>query len=442
MATPVLMPKQGNSVEECIIVAWNKKVGEEIAEGEVLAEIETDKASFVVEAPASGKVLGYFFQEGELAPVLVNIAVIGSDGEDIEEFRPKVEESAAAAAPAPSGAPAAPAAAAASATTASAPAAADAPAASAPAVEEAPGGVSPRARRYARRFNIDVSSVKGSGVRGRVVEKDVIASRYALPRHTDLAAKMLADGWELKSSPRGDTVRSSDLRKGEPLSNVRKVIAQRMSESLKNHAQLTLNSSADATKLLQCRAKIKAQKGTPGYVNVTVGDLILLAVIKALGDFPELNVEYLNGKIYKSDSVNVGFACDTDKGLLVPVLAEAEKMSLQDISRTVKTLANAAIGGSINPDNLEGGSFTVSNLGSFGVETFTPILNAPQVAILGVCAPVLRPVRENGDIVYKDYLGLSLTIDHQIIDGAPGARFLMQVKENIQNIDSIAGIEC
>ena len=440
MATPVLMPKQGNSVEECIIVAWNKKVGEEITEGEVIAEIETDKASFVVEAPASGKVLGHFFDEGELAPVLVNIAVIGNDGEDIEEFRPVFEEKSATQAPA--------AASAASVTSAPAMAGAEgavsggvsASEAVSVVVEEAAGGVSPRARRYAKRFNIDLTGIKGSGVNGRVVEKDVIKKRFSLPRSTDLVRKMLADGWEVKPSAGGSVLRSKDLRKGFEQSNVRKVIANRMAGSLQEHAQLTLNSSADATALLKCRAKIKAGAGDPGYVNITVGDLIMFAVIKALEEFPEINVEYINGKVYQADAVNIAFACDTDKGLLVPVVAAAEELSLEELSRAVKTRANAALSGSINPDWLEGGSFTVSNLGSFGIETFTPIINAAQVAILGVCAPVLRPVRENGEVVFKDFIGFSLTIDHQVIDGAPGAKFLKKVIENIQNIDTLTGI--
>ena len=253
MATPVLMPKQGNSVEECIIVAWNKKIGEEVNEGEVLAEIETDKASFVVEAPASGKVLGYFFDEGELAPVLVNIAVIGNDGEGIEEFRPVIEENAAQA-PAASNAPAAPVASGAPAQASSAVTAVqDIPVA----IEEAFGGVSPRAKRYAKRFNIDTSTVKGSGVNGRVTEKDVIASRYAEPKKTELVRKMLSDGWEVKPTAKSSSIRSADLRKGLEQSNVRKVIAQRMSESLKNHAQLTLNGSADATMLLNVEQSLK-----------------------------------------------------------------------------------------------------------------------------------------------------------------------------------------
>ena len=273
-----------------------------------------------------------------------------------------------------------------------------------------------------------------------MIEKDVIANKFSLPRSTDLVRKMLADGWEVKSTAGGSVLRSKDLRKGFEQSNVRKVIASRMAGSLQDHAQLTLNSSADATALLKCRAKIKAGAGKPGYVNITVGDLIMFAVIKTLEEFPELNVEYINGKVYQADAINIAFACDTDKGLLVPVIAAAEELSLEELSRTVKARANAALSGSINPDYLEGGSFTVSNLGSFGIETFTPIINAAQVAILGVCAPVLRPVRENGEIVYKDFIGFSLTIDHQVIDGAPGAKFLKKVIENIQIIDTLTGI--
>ncbi len=439
MATPILMPKQGNSVEECIIVAWNKKVGENVTEGDVIAEIETDKASFVVEAPATGEVLGYFYGEGELAPVLVNIGVIGEKGEDIEQFRPVIEE-VASAKPAPTAAPvaqsSAPVASVATGELSVAPVAPVAVSVVAPAAPT----LSPRAKKYAARFNVDTSNITGSGVHGRISESDVIRARFTGTQRTDLATKMLADGWELRPTAKGGSIRSTDLRKGEEQSNVRKVIASRMAGSLKDHAQLTLNGSADATNLLAARGRLKAGAGEAGYVNITVGDLILFAVIKALEEMPEINCEFINGKVYRSEEVNIAFACDTDKGLLVPVIAGSEELTLKELSQKVKERAFAAMDGTINPDYLEGGSFTVSNLGAFGIETFTPVLNAPQVAILGVCSPVLRPVRENGEVVFKDFIGLSLTIDHQVIDGAPGAKFLQKVKANIENIGELAGI--
>ncbi len=439
MATPILMPKQGNSVEECLIVAWKKKVGETVTAGEPIAEMETDKATFEIEAPADGKIIALFVNEGELAPVLTNVGVIGADGEDVESFRPAKAAPAAAAAPAPGGAPAAAAPVAGGAATVEATATASA----APAAPQVMTGVaSPRARLYAKSHGIDYSGMTGSGPNGRITEEDLKARYYSEPRKSFLARKLLTKGYEMGKVATGvdGLVRGADLKKGEPMSNVRKVIAQRMNASLKDHAQLTLNGSARADKLLACRGAIKKQQGEPGFVNVTVGDLIMFAVVAALKEFPALNCEYYNNKIYPGKGVNIAFACDTPKGLLVPVLHGAGKMELKDIALKVKQLAAEAIGGSISPDNLEGGTFTVSNLGAFGIESFTPVLNAPQVAILGVCAPVLRPVREGGEIKYCDYIGLSLTIDHQVVDGAPGAKFLQAVKANIEKIDELTGI--
>lgn len=439
MATPILMPKQGNSVEECLIVAWNKKVGDTVSQGEPIAQMETDKASFEIEAPADGKILALFVEEGSLAPVLTNVGVIGEDGEDVEAFRPE------SAAPDAAAAPAAPAA-----VSVAAPVEVSGDAGAVPAAPAAPvapavltGIASPRARAFAASHGIDYSAMSGTGPNGRITEADIKAKYYSEPRRSFLARKMLASGYESGSAASGvdGLVRGVDLKKGEPLSNVRKVIAQRMSASLKDHAQLTLNGSAKADKLLACRAVFKKQQGEPGYVNVTVGDLIMYAVVAALKDFPEINCEFYNNKVYPGKGVNIAFACDTPKGLLVPVVHGAQKMELKDIALKVKQLAGEAIGGSINPDNLEGATFTVSNLGAFGIESFTPVLNAPQVAILGVCAPVTRPVREDGEVRFYDFIGLSLTIDHQVVDGAPGAKFLQAVKANIENIDELAGIK-
>lgn len=440
MATPILMPKQGNSVEECLIVAWKKKVGDTVSQGEPLAEMETDKATFELESPGAGKILALFVNEGELAPVLTNVGVIGNDGEDVESFRPKKKTASAASKPT-AGAPAA------------APAVTGAPiagtttaviATAAPVIEHLTGVASPRAQALAKKYSIDYSGVSGSGPNGRIVEADIRRIYHSTPRRSYLTRKLLTKGYELgkgEGSGVAGLIRSIDLKKGQPLSNVRKVIAQRMGSSLKEHAQLTLNASACAEKLLACRAKLKNDKSRPGVSGITIGDLIMLAVIDALKKMPELNCEYTNGKVYPGKGVNVAFACDTPKGLLVPVVHGADKLSLLDISLKIKQLAGEAQAGNISPDNLEGGTFTVSNLGSFGVESFTPILNAPQVAILGVCAPVLRPVRDGGEVKFKDFIGFSLTIDHQVVDGAPGAKFLQQLKTNIESMDQIAGIE-
>ena len=443
MATPVLLPKQGNSVEECLIVAWKKKAGEVVAEGEPIAEMETDKASFELTAPAAGKILALFVNEGELAPVLTNVAVIGADGEDFESLRPAKKKAAPVAAAAAVAAPvAATVSGGGEVAAVAAPVATLTPAAPA-APERLQGVASPRAREFAARHGIDYKSLTGRGITGRIMDADVRAAYYAGPRVSYLARKLLTEGYEQKrkgGSGVAGLLRSADLRKGQPLSNVRKVIAQRMSASLKEHAQLTLNSAACAENILACRAKFKGIKDNPALAGVTVGDLIMLAVIRALEAHPEINCEYSKGKVYAGDGVHIAFACDTPKGLLVPVVHNAQKLSLPEISARIKQLAAEAVAGNISPDNLEGGTFTVSNLGALGIESFTPVLNAPHVGILGGGAPVTRPVRVGGAVEYKDYIGLSLTIDHQVVDGAPGAKFLHTVKKNMENVAQLAGV--
>jgi pyruvate dehydrogenase E2 component (dihydrolipoamide acetyltransferase) len=215
---------------------------------------------------------------------------------------------------------------------------------------------------------------------------------------------------------------------------VREKIARRMKESLEATAQYTLNSSAPARGLLAMRAKIKA---TPGLPDITLNDLVTYCVIDALLDNPDLNCEFINGELRKHSEVNIGFACDTPRGVMVPVVKNADAMCLDELSVRMKELASQAVAGNIAPDDLSGATFTISNLGAIGIESFTPLLVPPQLAILGICAIQTRPVRRGGNIEFIDVIPLSLTCDHQIIDGAPGARFLKAVAEKIENIESI-----
>lgn len=437
MATAVVMPRQGNSVEECLLVGWKKRQGEQVAQGEALAEIETDKASFTLEAPAAGVLLEIFVPEGQLAPVLTNVAAIGAAGESVESLRPAPRKSGKAA-PAKSGAPA----------RTATPAAVAATPIVAAAVPEAsaaePDGVSPRAREYARRRGVDLTGVAGSGVNGRVEEDDARRAFFAAPRKSCLARALTAASFEAGNRPGGGVnglVLARDLRApGEPLSGVRTIIASRMKESIFSTAQYTLNAAVDATKLLAVRKYLKANAGKPGAPDASVNDLVMFAVAAALKENPQVNSEFVGGKHYRSARVHLAFACDTPRGLLVPVIRDAHALGLGELAARIKELSRQAVAGSVNPDDLEGGTFTVSNLGSLGVESFTPVLNAPQVAILGVCKTVLRPVRTQCGVEFVDFLGLSLTCDHQVVDGAPGARFLNCVAEKLTTIDSLAAV--
>ncbi len=436
MATPIPMPKEGNTVEECILVEWKKKKGDSVNTGDIIAEIETDKATFEIESSATGTMLEIFFKEGDLVPVFDNICVIGKDGEKTEEFRPKKKAPTPAATTAPTK------------STQSAPnkkaeavATTSVVQESTPVIIQEPAKkvASPRARKLADKYGISIENVNGTGPKGRILENDIIDAYHNSTKVSSLASKLIKDENRTvpqKGSGPGGMIVSSDLQPApEPLSNMRKIIGERMCASLASTAQLTLSNSADATNMLNARKKIKEKLGKPGAVNINLNDMVMKAVIDTLLEFPLLNSEFINGNVQRHKDIDICFACDTPKGLVVPVIKEAQKLSISELSARVKSMSADARDGKISPDDLNGGSFTVTNIGILGIESFTPVLNAPQVAILGVCAITLKPVRKDGKVVFVEHIGLSLTIDHQVIDGVPGAQFLKSLKEKIENFD-------
>ena len=431
MAIPVEMPKLGNTVEECILTRWCKRPGDAVAEGELLAEIETDKATFELTAPADGTLLEAFFSEGDLVPVFTNVCVLGKTGESIDEFRPK-EKPASPAVRVQSTA----------ANVEQTPSMLSAPVAVA-AAAAAEASLSPRARRFAEESHFRLQNMIGTGPGGRILEDDMKRLYYELPRFSHLAEKMADAGYALQREGSGANglVRSTDLDSPPvQISTIREKIGRRMKYSLATTAQYTLNASADATGLLSLRSRIKDRK-QDGFPTITINEMVLFCAIKALEAVPEVNVAFFDGKIYPHSGIHIGFACDTPKGLLVPVIRDSQKLTLIELTLKVQSLTKLAVEGGIAPDDLSGGTFTVSNLGTYGVESFSPILNPPQVAILGVNTIELKPVRRNGAVEFIEHIGLSLTCDHQVIDGAPGARFLRTVKEKIESIQNIAGIE-
>lgn len=430
MATPIEMPKLGNTVEDCLLARWNKQVGDTVAEGELVAEIETDKATFELTSPVAGTLLATFFQPGDLVPVFTNICVVGASGESATPFQPQAPPGAGAAPPASS--PDQP---------RQAPVAVqktDAPVAQ-PSGPAAP--YSPRARRFAAEHDFRPEHVSGAGPQGRVLEDDLRQLYFQSPRPTSLAKHIMETGFEIQGQVAG-LVRASDLGPPpEKMSRVREHVARRLRESLAVTAQFTMNASADATGLLALRARIKARAGALSLPDINLNEMVMFCAVKALALMPEVNVGFNDGRIYRHSSVNIGFACDTPRGLLVPVVKQAESLSLAGLAARIKALSRQAIDGTIAPDDLAGGTFTVSNLGVYGVESFSPILNPPQVAILGVNAVQLKAVRRNGAVEFVDHIGLSLTCDHQVIDGAPGARFLKVCREQIENVEALAGLE-
>jgi pyruvate dehydrogenase E2 component (dihydrolipoamide acetyltransferase) len=403
MATPVEVPKLGNTVEECIVAKWRKRKGDAVSAGDIIAEIETDKATFEVPSPVDGTLLATFFDEGSLVPVFTNLFVIGEADENAEAFRPQSSGATdhsptVVAQNAPITEPRA---------LASGPAAsANGPAAS--------GNLSPRARRFADEHNFQAASVAGSGPGGRVLEEDLRSAFYG-----------------------GNAVRAPVPVSPPRASTIREKIARRMRESLASTAQYTLNASANASGLLALRTRIKASANLP---DININDLVSFCTVQALKQMPELNAEFIDGKIHMHSEIHLGFACDTPRGLLVPVIRDAHKITIAELARTAKELTAQAVEGRISPDNLSGATFTISNLGGLGIESFTPLLNPPQVAILGVGAIELKPVRRGDAVEFIDAIGLSLTCDHQVIDGAPGARFLQVLKEKIERVESICTI--
>ena len=442
MATIVVMPQLGNSVESCIIVEWMIAEGDTVSVDQTLASIETDKSTMEVPSTAEGTVLKLLWEEGDEVPVKDPLIIVGEPGEDISGLVPGGD-----AAPAEADAPAEQAAA--------------APEAAAPAfaTERATGAVSPRARALAASNGVDASAItEGSGPHGRVIERDVAAAIAAGPVLTSAAraagvsaAEGTGIGGRVSVADAGRTAEAAPAAAvaapaaaadfpgastSAPLKGVRKVVAKRMMESLTSTAQLTLNTTANAAGILAMRKKVKNADEALGLNKITLNDLVCFAVSRTLLKYPVFNAHLEDGVLTEFEQVHLGFACDTPRGLLVPVIRSAQALGLKAFSDEAKRLAGGAINGTIAPDFLSGGTFTVSNIGSFGIETFTPVINLPQTAILGVGAITPRPtVAADGSIGVEQRLNLSLTIDHQVIDGADGARFLRDLVAAIENID-------
>lgn len=434
MATPVIMPRQGQSVESCVIGKWHKQKGDKVSVGDILFSYETDKATFEEEAKVGGILLERFFEEGDDVECLKNVCVIGSEGESVNEFRPDSGSGSSQSAASP-----------------------EQKAAVSEAVSAAPvshaeispteGGktpISPRARRLAETSGADVRYAIPTGANNRIMERDVQAVIQQGHVATCSARNSNVEG--VSGTGIGGRVTTFDVRKGSAagtpavaattgpeheevkLSNVRKVIAKAMHASLANSAQLTLHSSFDATDILEFRKKLKAAAEKFSQPNVTVTDIIVYAVSRTLPKHKSINAHFVGESMKLFHRAHVGIAVDTPRGLLVPTLFHADQMSLFEVAKSTKELFDKCKQGSIAPDLLKNGTFTISNLGTMGIESFTPVLNPPQTGILGVCSIVER--MRNG----KPYpaMGLSLTLDHRALDGADAARFLKELVDYLE----------
>ena len=430
MAEQIILPRQGQSVETCLILNWKKQEGDEVKEGEVLVEVETDKAAFEVESTAAGRLLKILRQEGEDVPVLSALAIVGQPGEDITGL-------AAEAAPAAAVEPAVSAAPAAFATGADvaadrgpqAGAAAEAP-------SETKVAISPRARRAAEKNGLTPEQIlaslpqgRGSGPRGRILERDVqqAAGRVGAAAQAGAAAAAPAAAPTAADFP--GPVHEV------PVKGVRKLIAERMHASLQGSAQYTLHASACAEAMLAYRQKLKSSAEELGLQAVTISDLINYGVTRLLLRYPAVNSHFVGDKSLQFERVHLAVAVDTPRGLMVPVIRNASLLSLRQITAEAARLRRACLENTATPDELNGGTFTVSNMGTLGIEGFTPVLNPPQVAILGAGSLQLKPVEREGEVVFERFMSLSLTANHQILDGAPAAAFLGRLCRALESFE-------
>jgi len=437
MATAVIMPRQGQSVESCIIGKWHKRAGDAVSAGDALFTYETDKATFDELARESGVLLEIFFEEGDDVPCLTNVCVIGKPGEDVSQFRPA------------GAAPAQPAAAAGHDAFAVLPSAKPALRAASRSevqdiapqpVQNAAGDfikISPRARLFAERSGADIALAQPTGANGRIMERDVRKALEAGRVGTGIGGRVtaadIANAAAPPSIPTPPPV--SDYEDVKP-TNIRKIIAASMHASLMNTAQLTLNSSFDATDITEFRRRVKAAGEGMNLPNVTVTDIIVYATAKVLMKYRNMNSYFLDDKIRLFNTVNMGVAADTPKGLMVPTVFGADKLTLAELSAAVRDVVGRCRTGSVSPDLLKDGTFTVSNLGMMGIESFTPVLNPPQTGILGVCSAIERV--KNGRAYQA--IGLSLTFDHRALDGADAARFLKELVERLENFSLTAAL--
>ena len=423
MSIDILMPALSPTMEEGTLAKWHVKVGDTVKAGDVIAEIETDKATMEVEAVDEGVVEAILVDAGtENVKVNALIAKLAGEGESPAPA-PKAEAPKAAAAPAP---------------VAAAPAAAPAPAAPAPAAPAAADGsrvfVSPLARRLASAAGLDLKNIKGSGPHGRVVKSDVEAAKSgapaakAAPASTSAAPAAAEPRKALSLEQMGIPAGSYDL---VPLDGMRKTIARRLTDSFRDVPHFPLQIDLEIDALLAARAKINGLLEKQG-VKVSVNDIVIKAAAVALKQVPEANASYTPEGIAMHHHADIAVAVAIDGGLITPIIRKAETKGLAQISAEMKDLAQRAKDKKLKPEEFQGGTFSISNLGMFGIKSFASIINEPQGAIMSVGAGEQRPVVKNGELKVATVMTVTLTCDHRVVDGAVGAKFLAAFKPLIE----------
>lgn len=397
MATEVLMPKLGLTMTEGTVDTWYKAPGDTVEKGEVIATISSEKLTHDVEAPASGVLLKIVTAEAGEQVCKEPIAYIGEASEQVDELSAPVAEAVAVAATAAE-----------QSTTQTVTPTAVRP-------EGARIFITPLAKKIAAERGIDYAQITGTGGNGRITRRDV-------------------ESYVPQAAPQQTIATVASSSAGEGLSGMRKVIAQRMHASLQQTAQVTLHRKANMTPLMKFREKMKKKIGEDNKASLGINVLLTRAVVLALKDHPEMNAAYANGTYTPQDDIHIGMAVAVDAGLIVPVLRDATNKTLSQLAESLADVTTGARNNTLSGDLLTGSTFTISNLGQAGVEYFTPILNTPEVGILGVGAATTKLVlNKKGKVKEQQELPLSLTFDHQVVDGAPAGAFLQSICHYLEN---------
>ncbi len=427
MATFIIMPKLGMTMETGVITKWLKHEGDAVRKGEAVFELETDKLNTVAEAPADGMLKKILVPEGTEVAILKEVAVLAAPEEDISAMVGGDGT------PAP-------------AAEVSAPAPAQAVEPQAPARGDGRIAASPRAKVVAKKAGVDLAMITPTRPDGRIVERDVrnytpapsqkvspLAAKMAADLHVDLSGIqkdgriMVADLAAYVESGRAPAEAGGVREERRPMNGMRKAIAQNMYHSHMTSPTVTYDISVDMSAMKDYRAQL-----TAGGLKVSYTDLLVKFVAKALTEFPLVNCSVDGSGIIFKHYVNMGVAVALEEGLVVPNITDADKKGITQISQELKELSEAARGGTLGMDRMRGGTFTITNLGMFGIERFSPMINQPEVAILGVSAMEEKLVVRGGQQVVRPFMGLSLTADHRVVDGAVAARFLQRVKSLLE----------
>ncbi|AOC57702.1 MULTISPECIES: dihydrolipoamide acetyltransferase family protein [Bacillus] len=374
MAVEVVMPKLGMSMKEGTVSVWNKEVGETVNKGESIASINSEKIEMEIESPAEGTILDIKVSEGEGVPPGTVICYIGEGNEQVEEKKERDVQSK-------------------------------------PKKERKK--ISPVARKIANSANLDIDTLVGTGPGGRITKADVL---HALPERAE---------------------KKQNETEHQPVNTMRKTIASRMMESLQTSAQLTITMKADVTKLTNLQQQLNETAIARHDIKLTMTDFVAKATILSLLEHPAMNSQYQNERVETFEYVHLGIAAALENGLAVPVIRHAERLALIELAKTIKLYGKKAREGKLLHDEIEGSTFTITNLGAYGVEHFTPILNPPEAGILGVGTMYETPVYREDELCKGTILPLSLTFDHRVLDGAPASAFLSTVKAYLEEPISI-----